>query len=105
MGTPQAECARSRQPRASEARPDGQRASRFAQQTGAPNVPTIDPMRSAWIAFAVTMSVTAAGLVQTPDRPAQDVFRNIQVLTGRPASTVQPLMLEFSKALGVDCTY
>jgi hypothetical protein len=39
------------------------------------------------------------------DRRAQDAYRNIKVLVGKRASDVQPLMEEFNRELGVECTY
>jgi len=42
----------------------------------------------------------------TPDnRLAEDAYRNIQVLKGQPASSVQATMDGFNKALGVECTF
>ncbi len=38
-------------------------------------------------------------------RPAEEVFKNIQVLKGMPASELRPAMMRFSRALGVKCDY
>ena len=62
-------------------------------------------MRRLVLALALMEPAIGGGIVQTPDQPAQDVFRNIQVLTGQPSSVVQSRMAEFNRALGVDCTY
>ncbi|MEZ5317682.1 MAG: photosynthetic reaction center cytochrome c subunit family protein [Vicinamibacterales bacterium] len=37
------------------------------------------------------------------DRAAEEAYKNIQVLTGQPASVVEPIMKSFTKALGVEC--
>jgi hypothetical protein len=39
------------------------------------------------------------------DKPAEEVYKNIQVLKGVPASRVPAVMMFFSKSLGVDCTH
>jgi photosynthetic reaction center cytochrome c subunit len=38
-------------------------------------------------------------------RPAEEAFRNIQVLKGMPAGQLTSVMSDFSSALGVDCTF
>ena len=42
---------------------------------------------------------------EVPNRPAEEVYRNIEVLRGTRASDVPMLMQEFSHALGVECSY
>jgi hypothetical protein len=39
------------------------------------------------------------------DRPAEQVYKNIQVLKGVPASRLPAVMLFFSKCLGTECTH
>lgn len=48
-----------------------------------------------------------AGTWQPPDttKPAEQVYKNIQVLKGVPASRVPSVMTFFSKCLGVDCSH
>jgi Photosynthetic reaction centre cytochrome C subunit len=40
-----------------------------------------------------------------PPKPAEEVYKNIQVLKGVPASRVPAVMMFFSKSLGVDCSH
>ena len=43
---------------------------------------------------------------QTADRrPAEEAFKNIQVLKGMPAGQLTSVMSNFTSALGVDCTF
>lgn len=47
------------------------------------------------------------GTWQPPDpmKPAEEVYKNIQVLKGVPASRVPSVMAFFTKCLGVDCSH
>jgi hypothetical protein len=51
----------------------------------------------------------AAGMIKIPDdskqKPAEDVFMNIQVLKGVPADRFPLIMSMFSASLGVDCRH
>ena len=38
-------------------------------------------------------------------KPAQEVYKNIQILSGLPASKLPALMQSFTQSLGVDCTH
>lgn len=58
----------------------------------------------ALVPLAVTCPFCVA-FAQSPDRPAEQTFQNIQVLKGKPASQVRPIMDSFDRALGVDCAF
>ena len=40
-----------------------------------------------------------------PPKPAEQVFKNIQVMKGMPSTRLMPVMQLFTKWLGVDCNY
>jgi hypothetical protein len=40
-----------------------------------------------------------------PPKPAEEVFKNIQVLKGMPANQLRPTMFSFTRALGVKCDF
>jgi hypothetical protein len=42
---------------------------------------------------------------QSEEKPAEQVYKNIQVLKGVPASRLMQAMMRFSQFLGVDCVY
>ena len=41
----------------------------------------------------------------SPPKPAEQVYKNIQILKGVPAPRLMPAMMFFSKSLGVECNY
>ena len=47
----------------------------------------------------------SASLLESPDKPAQDVYKNIQVLKGVPANQLLPTMEFISSSLGVSCDF
>jgi len=47
----------------------------------------------------------SASLLESPDKPAQDVYKNIQILKGVPASQLLPTMEFISSSLGVSCDF
>jgi hypothetical protein len=67
------------------------------------------------ILLVLALSSDRAGLAQTtpqtsaqapqPDQPAEQVFKNIQVLKGMPAADLQGDMSFIASSLGVDCDY
>src|SRR5262245_49169009 len=52
---------------------------------------------------------TASEEIQVPagkeNLPAEEVFQNIQILKGKPASQLTGMMKALNKLLGVQCTY
>ncbi len=40
-----------------------------------------------------------------PPKPAEQVYKNIQVMKGMPSTRLMPVMQLFTKSLGVDCHY
>lgn len=42
---------------------------------------------------------------QTPPKPAEEVYKNIQVMKGVPAPRLMAAMMFFTKSLGVQCNY
>jgi len=54
---------------------------------------------------ARTFDRNPAGTWEPDERPklAEEVYKNIRVMKGMPATRLQPLMVSFSEALGVQC--
>jgi len=68
------------------------------------------PARSiAVLGFALAVYVTVSGdaRIQTgqQEKPVEQVYKNIQVLTGLPASELDGVMLFMSASMGVGCTH
>jgi len=59
------------------------------------------------LALAVYLTVSGNAQTQTgqPEKPAEQVYKNIQVLTGLPASELDGVMLFMSASMGVGCTH
>ena len=59
------------------------------------------------LAFAVYLTVSGNAQTQTSqqEKPAEQVYKNIQVLTGLPASELDGVMLFMSASMGVGCTH
>jgi hypothetical protein len=58
---------------------------------------TLIPLSAAW--------ACSVALAQSTDKPGEQAFQNIQVLKGKRASDVRPIMDEFDHALGVECSF
>jgi hypothetical protein len=52
-----------------------------------------------------TLNLTLASQNQDADKPVEQVYKNIQVLKGLPASQLLPVMHQMRAALGVRCDY
>src|SRR6185503_13479930 len=59
------------------------------------------------LAFAVYLTVSGNAQTQTSqqEKPAEQVYKNIKVLTGLPASELDGVMLFMSASMGVGCTH
>jgi len=57
--------------------------------------------------FALTVfpAIRAVSQEPIPNKPAEQVFKNIQVLKGMPAPDLMNVMKSFSGALGVKCDF
>jgi hypothetical protein len=63
-------------------------------------------LATVWAAAAFSLPAPPQGAAPggaTPDPPAEQVFKNIQVLKGMPASQLRPVMGLISTSLGVRC--
>ena len=49
--------------------------------------------------------LASVAFAQSSDKPAEQAFQNIQILKGKRASDVRPIMDEFNRALGVECSF
>lgn len=59
-------------------------------------------------AFVLTTASPAArGQQRTEisDKPAEQVYENIEIFKGQPAANVMRAMVSWTRLLGVDCTY
>lgn len=57
--------------------------------------------------LAILVCLAPLGNAQSAAHPklAEDLYKNIQVLKGQPASSVQPLMESITRQIGADCKY
>ena len=46
-----------------------------------------------------------SGWAQDLPKPAEEVYKNIQIMKGVPAPRIMPVMQNLTKWLGVDCAY
>jgi len=53
------------------------------------------------------LAICALSAAQSSDHPklAEELYKNIEVLKGQPASSVQPTMESITRQIGVDCKY
>ncbi|MBV9926032.1 MAG: c-type cytochrome [Acidobacteria bacterium] len=59
-----------------------------------------------WLLFALqTAAVNVKSQGSPPDKPAEQTFKNIQVLKGLPSSQLYPVMWFIRDSLGVHCDY
>src|SRR3954463_2595277 len=55
--------------------------------------------------FGLACGITIESAVAQTARPAEQAFKNIQVLKGVPENEIQPTMWFFCASLGVRCRY
>ena len=69
----------------------------------------LSPHSIAGIGLALAVYLTASGNAQPQigqqEKPVEQVYKNIQVLTGLPASELDGVMLFMSASMGVGCTH
>src|ERR1041385_3893424 len=58
-----------------------------------------------WLTVVLIASVNGRAQTDSQTKPAEQVYRNIQVLNGIPAGDVDGIMNFMSAALGVGCTH
>jgi photosynthetic reaction center cytochrome c subunit len=55
--------------------------------------------------LAIAFRADAQSTPDTPTKPAEEVYKNIQIMKGVPAPRVQTVMLNLNRWLGVECAH